>query len=148
MPEIIPSIYKKKDKNGDFAWMIKQEIYNDSLFIFNDNIEHKCNFNKGKGNACIRPYNKYNPYIDIPQSAGIPTGSLKNGGFQSLTVENKKYIDEALDKIVELIKKYKYKQIIYSAESKIFKLIGNSLFIVGNDVREYITQEIYKLKDL
>lgn len=88
--DIIPIIYCESNKYGDFTWMIRQLEYQDSLFIFNDNIESKHSYTNGCGNASIREYNKYNPYIDIPRSAGIPTGSLISRGFISLTDENKK----------------------------------------------------------
>lgn len=46
-----------------------------------------------------------------------------------------------------IIKKYKIKHIYYSASgpSKGDTLIGQSLFRINKDVREYITQQIHSL---
>ena len=142
--EIIPINYSGRNKYGDFTFMITKPEYQDSLFIFNDNIESKRSYRNGLGNAAIRSYNKNNPNIDVPRSAGIPTGSLKYKGFKSLTLQNKKYIDDALCIIKELILKYKYKRIFYSAEKN--GQIGQSLFKLGDDIVMYITEEIHKLK--
>ena len=141
--EIIPIIYNGENKYGDFKWMIKNIEYKDSLFIFNDNIESKYSYKNGLGNAIIRSYNVNNPNINIPLSAGIPTGSLKYNGFDSLSDKNKKYIDDSINIIKELILKYKYKRIYYSAESN--GLLGQSLFKVNSEVVKYITNQIHEL---
>ena len=130
------------NKEGDFSWMIKREI--NALFIYNDNIESKNSSTNGFGNACVREYN-INGNLEVPKSAGIPTGSYIFRGFKSLTQENKKYIDDSIDVIKTLIKTYKYSSVYYSCESPDSKLIGDSLFKVGQDVKEYITEEIWKL---
>lgn len=142
--EIIPIIFSGPNKYGDFSWMIRNVEYKDSLFIFNDDIESKKSYTNGLGNACIRSYNINNPYIDIPQSAGIPTGSRIHKGFRILTNQNKKYIDDSIDIIKDLILKYKYKRIFYSSDKN--GLLGQSIFKLGNDVVKYITEEILNLK--
>lgn len=144
--EIVPIIYSGSNKYGDFSWMIRQPEYQDSLFIFNDNIESKTSYTNGGGNASIRSYNINNPNINIPLSAGIPTGSVITRGFESLTETNKKYIDDSIEIIKELISKYKYKKIFYSAEKN--GLLGQSIFKISDDVVKYITNEINLLKNI
>jgi len=135
--------FKKLDEYGDFNWMIKQSEYSDVLFIYNDDIENKESYRKGNGNAVIRPYNKYNPNIIKPRSAGIPTGSLKKGGFKKLDTQTKQIIDYAIQIIKDLIIKYNYKKVIYSGEKN--GIIGSKIFEINDDVKKYITQQIINL---
>lgn len=134
------------NKFGDFNWMIKQKEYSDVLFIYNDDIESITSFKKGKGNAIIRVFNKYNPKIPKPRSAGIPTGSLKSGGFKELNSETKEIIDNSIDSIKEIIIKYNYKTVMYS--SKLDGTIGSNIFVIGDNVKKYITQNIKNLSNI
>ena len=137
------SIFTKNNTVGDFDWMIKQHQYDDTLFIFNDNVESITSHSKGGGNAVIRVYNQYNPKISIPRSAGIPTG-YKRGGFNVLTPEVKKYIDDSIEKIEKIIIKYNYKKIIYSINKN--GELGTEIFKVSDDVKRYILEQLYGLK--
>lgn len=143
--EIVPITYDGPNKYGDFSWMIRQPEYKDSLFIFNDNIESKTSYTNGGGNASIRSYNINNPNINIPRSVGIPTGSVIFRGFTTLNETNKKYIDDSIEIIKELISKYKYKMIFYSSDKN--GLLGQSLFKISDDIIKYITNEINNLKN-
>jgi len=138
--------YIKKDTFGDFNWMCNQVEYNDSLFIFNDNEENHNTNNYGIGNAIIRKYNKYNKTLSKPKSAGICTGTLKNKGYKELLEYNKNLIDNNIDEIKQLIEKYKYKDIYYSVGKN--NKLGTSIFKVGEDVIDYINEQICKLSDL
>ena len=142
--DIIGTQYIKKGQYGDFDWMIKQKEYSDSLFIFNDDEERHKSCAQGKGNAIIRKYNIYSNFKK-PRSAGIPTGTVKRGGYNKLTSHIKFEIDQALKEIKEIIEKYKYKKVFYSADKE--GKLGTSIFRVGNDVIEYITLEIQNLKN-
>lgn len=95
----------------------------------------------GGGNAAIRPYNKYNPKIRVPQSAGIPTGNM--GGFSSLDEEAKLHIDGAVQEIKELIQEHGFTRVYYSADED--GKLGTSIFVIGDDVRDYITKQIQSL---
>ena len=144
MPQIIGSQFTGKNKYGDFAWMIKQDEYSNALFIFNDDIESIHKYQKGAGNACIRPYNSNNPAIEIPRSAGIPTGSRKQKkGFQELNSESQSQIDDAIDKIKTLILQHQYETIYYSAKST--GELGTNLFKPCHEIVEYITEQISSL---
>ena len=145
MVKVIGTIYKKNGEFGDHSWMMNQEEYLTTLFIYNDNIEfiHSCK--KGRGNAIMRVYNKYSN-LKIPRSYGIPTGSLKYGGFKNLNIESKKYIDNSISEIKELIDKYSYDKIIFS-RSETEDLLGTDIFIVDKNVIRYITSELYKFNE-
>ena len=86
--QIIPIVFKKNDPNNDFNVMIKNPEYNaNSLFLFNDNVQHHKTNKVGGGNGIIRPYNKYGnlKINNRPLSAGIVTGWFgKTTGFQNL----------------------------------------------------------------
>ena len=141
--EIIGTEFKKVGEYGDFNWMINQTEYSDSLFIYNDDTESKNKYTIGKGNAVIRQYSENNPSIEKPRSAGIPTGTRKNGGFMSLTEEIKSEIDYSIENIKSILKKYKYSKVYYSADSK--GNLGTGIFKVNKEVINYITEEINSL---
>ena len=142
--KIIPTQFTKRNQYGDFKWMIQQEEYKKALFIYNDDIESVMSYKNSKGNACIREYNSNNPNIELPKSAGIPTGSRKKQeGFQVLDTKTKEYIDMALEKIKELIQKYTYDTLYYSANSE--GLIGSKIFKPCDEVIVYITNKIREL---
>lgn len=137
---IIPSIYEGRGKKGDFKWMIKQKRYDNCLFIFNDNEEYHNTDIEGKGNAVIRKYNKFSEY-EPPRSAGIPTGTLKKGGYKTLN-EGKNAIDKSIREIKSLIKKYNYEKIYFSSDNE--GNLGVSIFEPHRDIIEYITDKIYE----
>jgi len=146
---LIPSVYVKPNMDGDFKWMITQSQYDDALFIYNENVETygKWNAPSGTGNACVRKYNQYRD-ISRPRSVGIVTGiRSKKGGFNQLTPEIKAIIDKCFEDIKIVIQKHKYTKIIYSAEQD-SDILGVSIFTVGYDVRQYITDQIKALKYL
>jgi len=143
MPKIIGTVYKDNNEYGDFEWMIRQTKYNDALFLFNDNMEHHMDSNEGAGNACIRKYNRFSSFHKYPRSAGIITGSLRNGGFAELDKSTKNLIDINFEEIKYLIKKFGYKRIFYSRDKKSKKL-GTCIFDVDDDVLKYITKKIYR----
>lgn len=147
MLQVYGCVFKHSNTIGDFSWMILQPEFQNYLFIFNDNTESfpnnyptldKINCEKGGGNAAIRPYQCVKP----PKSKGIPTGSLTNGGFTSLTPNVKNIIDIALSQIKDILSNYKYDGIIYSATSMQNDLLGTGIFNVGLDVRTYITDKL------
>jgi len=145
--KIVASRFQGFGMIGDFDYMIKLPEYADTLFIFNDDIESIHKYNKGKGNAIIRPYNKYNPAIKIPRSAGIPTGTrVKNQGFKRLDDTTKIYIDDAIENIKNLIKQYNYNKIVFSANSD--GNLGSGIFKIDQSVINYITEQIKMLEIL
>jgi hypothetical protein len=141
--QIYGTKFTKLNQFGDFNWMIQQKNYQNSLFIFNDNEEHHMSMRRGAGNAVIRPYNRHNPTIINPLSSGIPTGTMLRGGYNFLTSENQKVIDDAIDEIIELIKSHNYDSIYYSVGPD--NVLGTGLFKVDKSVIEYIDKKIHEL---
>lgn len=194
--ELVPIQYTRGDKSTDFAHLIKTQ--ENTLFIFNDNVEYAVAFNegrskgltKGAGNAVIRPYQVGDPH---PRSAGIPTGFIKDkqsssrsgSGFTDLEQnlyehwKSSKYTEETpytvskyrinetekaivrppyevrtakdiIDMTIKRIKLVldKYPQItriLYSGRSD--GSLGTSIFTVGDDVKEYIVDQLRMLVD-
>jgi hypothetical protein len=147
--QVVPVIYKARNRDGDFSWMVQQPQWNDALFLFNDNIEHHQTNTAGGGNACMRPYNRHSN-LPKPRSAGIPTGTLREGGFVEMTDQAKQSIDAAFEEVRDLIKTHKYQRVVYSAAlRKDGKYeLGTSIFQIGRSVTDYITKCIYDLENL
>jgi len=141
--QVVGIIFTEIDCYGDFNWMIKQKKYENCLFLFNDNLEHHFTDRKGAGNAIIRKYNQYSN-LEKPRSYGIPTGTLKEGGFGELSLEVKFIIDKCFEDLKKIIKKYNYDTIIFSRDKNSNKL-GTSIFEVNKKVIDYITEKIYNL---
>ena len=147
---IVGTKFTKPNWFGDFKHMIIENISqnnHESLYIYNDNEE--CQNNKsyggGKGNAIIRKFNCYNPdYKNKPYSIGVPTGTLKSGGYTELNDNSKKYIDYIIQEIKKLLNLHKYKYVYYSIDD-ISGNIGTYIFEVNDDVIKYITREIHKI---
>lgn len=147
---IHPICFTGLGKYGDFDFMIQEDIkknINHTLYIYNDNCEHHKtkSFRQGLGNAIIRKYNQYNVLLNRPYSAGIPTGHLYGGGFKELDAETQNVIDNAISEIKIIIEKYNITDIYYSINNSDDILIGQSIFVINDSVRQYITDLIYKL---
>lgn len=146
--EVIGTVYKGKNKEGDFDWHIRSGLYEDSLFIYNDDEKRRKWKKAGMGNAVIRKYNKYaldlDDKNDKPRSAGIVTGK-GDSVYPKLTEDVKNIIDDCVKDIEEIVKKYGYKKVYYSASTP-NGLLGTSIFQVGDDVLEYITKKLRDLK--
>ncbi len=141
--KVIGIKFEEKDKIGDFEYMNEQEEYKNSLFIFNDNEEYHNTCRRGAGNAVMRKYNKYNKNLEKPKSAGIPTGTLSDGGYTELNNEVKTTIDSAFEEIKELIKLHNYDTIYYSVGKN--NKLGTSIFVVDEEVINYIDHLINSL---
>jgi DNA ligase (NAD+) len=139
--KVVASIYTKSGSMGDFKWEIEQNVEPKTLYIFNDNVSSHKLATKGKGNAVIRPYNKYGKG-KIIRSAGISTGYNTKGGFDSLNPEVKKIIDSEIDEIYELLDTGKYDTIKYSGTKD--GSLGTNIFIVHDDVKRYIVENLHK----
>ena len=156
---IISTVYQPGENYGNFTKMIQSPPYTPKqLFIFNDNIEYMNTADPGGGNAAIRIYNQFSTY-NPPRSAGIPTGSLQKGGFTSLDQivrgeTAKYYIDIAIERIKKLIEDYNYTTIYFSGTKNSSNPenngvdLGQSIFKVAEDVRKYILEQIYSLKNI
>lgn len=138
---VVGTVFRRRNQVGDFVFMIKSKEYKDALFIFNDNEADHCSDVPGGGNAAVRPYNRFSAVFP-PRSAGIPTGDFR--GYTSLTPKAKATIDAAVDEIRALIQEHGYSRVFYSADED--GKLGTSIFSIGDDVRDYITEQILSLE--
>lgn len=152
MVKLIGTVYRGGGREGDFAWMIQRADYADALFVFNDNEEqflahlrdpgNPSACSAGGGNAVIRPWQCKDP----PRAAGIPTGSLANGGYRRLSEGARRSIDEALARIRHLVLTHGYRRIYYSAANEGGGL-GTGIFEVAEPVKTYIMAGLRELED-
>jgi hypothetical protein len=148
--QVIASQFHGRNKDGDFNYMIMRDMDMEvdplTLYIYNDNTEsyYSHGYRAGAGNAIIRQYNQFNPKMLRPFSAGIPTGSLENGGFEELSQEAIHVINGSIKLIEKIIKEYSIKTVYYSTNDK-SGLLGKALFDVDEDVLLYITDKLKKL---
>lgn len=146
--EVIASIYSESGRDGDFAWMSRQAEHEKTLFIFNDNEEQfrafvrgdSSGFSKGGGNAEIRPLRGLKP----PRAAGVPTGD-RNGGYAALDIHAKKWIDQSLALIQELLDKGQYERMIISRDPS-EETLGTGIFHVNSDVKKYIFDNLLSMR--
>lgn len=146
--DVVASVYSGAGSEGDFVWMIQQPEYEDALFIFNDNeaqfLAHQQDPNNpsgcaaGGGNAAIRPMQCASP----PRAAGIPTG-VNGAGYASLTDNARTHIDTAMTAIATLLRSGRYRRLIYSSDGA--GGLGTGIFVVGDDVKQYIVDGIQRL---
>ena len=138
--QLVGSVYTESGKLGDFNWMCQQPEYANTLFIFNDDEETFSTCRGGGGNAIMRKYNKHNKKLTKPKSAGIPTGTRANGGYQKLDSHVITVVTNAIGEIKELLNKYNYETIIYSVGPN--GKLGTGIFNVSEDVIDYIDNQI------
>lgn len=129
-----------------------------TLFIFNDNAEQWRDGSRqpGDGNAAVRKWH-------FDKSMGVPTG-YNGEGYNKLTDQCglasrfgftvKQLIDSAFKRIEQHIQNNgPFHEVIYATDDETLQtrngqpLIGHGVFTVGDAVREYITAEIWELKD-
>jgi hypothetical protein len=147
--DVIGSVFTGRGKPGDFAWMIEQADYADTLFVFNDNEEQFLAHRRdptdprgcvrGGGNAAIRPYRCTDPV----RAAGVPTG-VGGAGYAGLTEENRRVIDDAVGVVRDLVRSGNHRRVIYSAADASGRL-GTGIFEVGDDVKTYIVDRLRSL---
>lgn len=149
--QVIGSVFRGRDKPGDFAWMIEQPEFTDALFVFNDNEEQFRAYRRdpadprgctrGGGNAAIRPYRCAEP----PRAAGIPTG-VGGAGYEALTDAVREVIDDAVSVVRGLAETLGYERVVYSAADDSGRL-GTGIFEVGDDVKAYIVERLRGLEN-
>lgn len=153
--------FRGKNKDGDFAWMVKQQQYKDSLFIVMENFLDMMSDEQigGGGTACLRPltYNAMSADdildLKVPRATGIPTGwSTETRGFpELLKYYSQRCIDLALERAIVILHTYpSITEVIYSCDEKHPELIGSGIFSdsLGDDVVSYISSKIVNLGKL
>ena len=126
----------------NLQYMIENNTYPNTLYLYYDNIEELCTYKSGKFSAIIRPYNQFNPNNKIPLSCGIPVAN-KKGGFPKITKQVLVYLTLVFDDIQALIDKYQYTNIIVPMkDNKLF----TQVYYIGEDVSDFIIKKINSLK--
>lgn len=146
-----PSVFSGKNKDGDYAWMIEQPCYKDSLFIIMENVvDAMVSKVPGGGTAAIRLHSW--PHCETePRAAGIPTGySTICGGFKNLTKDVKAIIDLSFERISVLLGTGKYTQVVYSCDDNNQQHVGTGIFkkTISTRVLEYISGQIRSLSEI
>ena len=140
-------LFTKRHAEGDFAWMVKQDKYKDTLFIFNENFLDSLDEKEaGAGTAKLRPL--VWRYVAIPRAAGIPTGwSTASGGFKEMNFYTRKAIDMSIDRIKIILKNNPmYTKIVFSCNALNYKKLGTNIFTLPDAMLDYITAEMFKLE--
>jgi hypothetical protein len=149
-------LFVKKKACGDFAWMVKQPEYDDSLFVVMENFIDSMSEEStaGAGTAVLRPLTLAHfrsQGAPRPRAFGIPTGwCTDSAGFSHIDSGNiKAAIDLSLDRAALLLSKGAkvYKRIIFSCSEDDRSLIGTGVFkkTLGKDVIAYISKGIAEL---
>ena len=146
--------YDSAAGTGDFKEMIKEPGLTNALFIFNDNtsgMDDQNNEDKG-GNAAIRP----EAWENCPRALGIPTGPGwgNPGKCDGLDVIDSKVgmpasqiIDNTFESLYFLLHvRPEIDTVFFSRESDKPVRLGKSLFLFGDDVRDYITEKLLALE--
>ena len=149
------SIYSGGEREGDFGWMMRQDKYKKSLFVFNDNEEEydaymglspsqlKTNVagcGKGGGNAGIRPQRCVNP----KRALGVPTG--RGGeGYKSLDSGAKDRIDGSIKAMRDLVSNGDYDTVIFS-QDEYEETLGSGIYQVAPAVKKYIFDSLIHLE--
>jgi hypothetical protein len=142
-------LFSGLNKIGDFAWMVKKQKYNNTLFVIMENFLDAISDDKsaGGGTAILRPLTKVNDTDTVPPRAvGIPTGwSMESGGFSHVGIESKRAIDLSVERINSIISKFdSIAEIVFSCDSKTPDMVGTNIFrnTIGSDVIAYITAQL------
>jgi len=141
------SIYSGEGREGDFGWMMGQDQYKKTLFIFNDNEEEYDAYTAlipsqlkpnvegcvaGEGNAIIRPQR----CVDPKRALGVPTG--RGGeGYESLDDGAKDRIDGSIKAIRDLVSNGDYDTVIFSQDAH-EETLGTGIYQVAPAVKKYI----------
>lgn len=147
IPRVVGQGFQGIGRSGDFLFELRSDYR--TLFVYNENAHtqtDKCNNIAGGGNAIVRPYRPSGRVI------GIPTGF--NMGFRHLQEHHtvfgvaREMIDTAIDEIVDHVVAHpnRFDKIKFSANAD--GKIGTGIFVVGDDVRNYITERLLLLPRL
>jgi len=138
-------IYKNKEEYGDFYWMINTGYYQDTLFIFDDNVDDYNTDIEGHGLLKIKKYNEFGTFEKI-SSAGIIMGNSFNNSFNKLDDKTKNIIDRSINDIKKLIIEYNFKEIYYLSDKD--GLIKSSFYYPNKDIIKYVSEQLYLLNDV
>ena len=150
---VVPSLFQGGGQKGDYAYDISQPEHKTTLFVFTDNTERRGE----AGSASIRPYIRDPRYGNV---VGISTGvrpqnqARTNTGFMNLDESGaREWIDADITQLRKMLLSGRFSRVMYPADS-IKKMqtdnfigapvLGSGVFVVGDDVKQYITEKIHQ----
>ena len=151
------SIFAGAGKDGDFKWMMSQDQYKKTFFVFNDNEEQfdayqamvspvkaidKANTGcqAGSGNAAIRPQQCEDP----ANAAGVPTGKDRKG-YEKLDDAVKDKVKKAIAWIRESVAAGDFDTVVFS-QARNAATLGSGTYQVAKEVRDYIFNSLLELE--
>ena len=149
---IMPSLYKGKGKEGDFALIPKQERRLNCLWLFTDTILCRFNGKKGGGCACLRPWAYGNTDgNEQPLACAVYVGwDPYTGGFNNFHTDRlaKLAIDSGFTMLRILLDKYPHiDTLYYPADKTNSQMLGVDLFANTSCPENliYISKKIHEL---
>lgn len=145
--KVTPTAYVHGDRDTDYNHMITRPGDAHNLFVFNDNLEEWVvqSTSRGGGNACVRPYYAQKKAIGVPTGHyGVGFNSLRERCADSATFTVKDVIDAAIDDIAKWLFEHQYDKIYFSSDDG-GKMLGAGIFLVGDEVKAYVAQELMKI---
>ena len=139
--------FTKKNTEGDFEWMEKQDKYRHTLFIINENFLDSIDEKEaGAGTAKLRPL--VWRYVTIPRAAGIPTGwSVASGGFQETDFYTRKALDASIDRIKIILRDNpQLTDIVFSCDASDNTKIGTNIFKLPDACVNQISTKLFDLQ--
>lgn len=130
--------YDPETWRGDFRQILRTNLLEKEIVVFNDNFADRKSPFAGAGNAVVRPYARTTP----PRAIGIPTGWTSGKGFDRLSSDVQEAIDLALERLAHLVKALAIDRIFYSAVADGDATLGTDTFSVDDDVVRYITRAL------
>jgi len=141
------SKFNVKNEDTDFNVMYSKKKYENTLFVFNDNVSQYEAFRdgniitgcaEGKGNAVIRKYQCEEPRRVV----GIPT----NNGWTKMTPDIKSLINEAIVSLRKAVLDNPLVTNVIFSQSNTEETLGVDIFPnMGVDVKKYIFESILQL---
>lgn len=130
---------------GDFCTMITDPFFDDTLFVFNDNVQdgaEHTNPMPGSGSANIRPYTTE---AKGRRAVGVPTGWMAGVPFVSLDDQAKMCIDMAFERINTVLSLSTYTRVAFPCDPDDRSRIGAATFSLPEDVVSYISRKLSKI---
>lgn len=127
---------------GDFSAMICDPSYDDTLFLFNDNVRDGAVRDApvgGSGSAVIRPYTTR---AHGRRAVGIPTGWMAGAPFARLDDQVRMVVDLAFERANTVLALCGYTRVVFPCDAHDRTRIGSLTFRLPRDVVDYISEKM------
>ena len=147
---VVGKLFVKKGVDGDFAWMVQEPTYNDTLFVIAENFldSLRDDATNGGGTAVLRHFSPQRIADgEFTRAVGVPTGwSTTAMGFPHMDVDVKRAIDLSLDRIALVLDQNPgFTRLMYSCDEQHQELIGVKIFdtTLSFTVQGYISRALH-----